>query len=95
MQLRVADRVRPAGRVSVLAGSPQKSDSHTQMNRSAAQLQLVGDGGPPRCPACGIRLYFGSDRQGQTYAQCDCGYRAYVERRTGKREEPVASAAGI
>ena len=44
---------------------------------------------------CGIRLYFGSDRQGQTYAQCDCGYRAYVERRTGKREEPVVSAAGI
>ncbi|HXE84512.1 MAG TPA: hypothetical protein VN513_14400 [Gemmatimonadales bacterium] len=58
------------------------------MNRTAAeeQLTLVKDGGAPRCPACGVQLFFQCDRQGRTYSQCDCGYRAYLERRPGKRE---------
>ena len=57
------------------------------MNRTAERLKLVPDGGPPRCPACSVQLYFRTDRQGRTYAQCDCGYRAYIERRSGIRPE--------
>jgi predicted RNA-binding Zn-ribbon protein involved in translation (DUF1610 family) len=58
------------------------------MNRRAAEerLKLVADGGAPRCPACGVQQVFQSDRHGRTYTHCDCGYRAYLERRTGKRE---------
>jgi DNA-directed RNA polymerase subunit RPC12/RpoP len=63
------------------------------MNRAAERLQLVKDGGPPRCPACGETLLFGSDRHGQTIARCQCGYRAFVERRTGKREPPPTTAS--
>lgn len=58
------------------------------MNRAEGRLQLVKDGGPPRCPSCGDTLAFVSDRYGQTIAQCPCGYRAFVERRSGKREPP-------
>lgn len=59
------------------------------MNRAAEEeeLTLVRDGGAPRCPACGVQQFFQCDRQGRTFAQCDCGYRAYLERRTGKRAE--------
>jgi hypothetical protein len=59
------------------------------MNRAAERLQLVKDAGPPRCPDCNKPLAFGSDRQGQTIARCGCGYHAFVERRTGKRETTV------
>ena len=53
------------------------------MNRAADLRKLVKDGGAPRCPACGVQQVFRCDRQGRTFAQCDCGYRAYVERRGG------------
>ena len=60
------------------------------MNRRAAteRLKLVADGGAPRCPACREQLFFQCDREGRTFSQCDCGYRSYLDRRTGKREEP-------
>jgi hypothetical protein len=61
------------------------------MNRAAAKSPLVADGGPPHCPACGGHLMFRTDRHGRAMAQCDCGYRAYVERRTGTRPEPPVS----
>lgn len=61
------------------------------MSRAAERLKLVIDGGPPRCPACNNWLEFGTDRQGQTMAHCGCGYKAYVERRTGKREPKPGS----
>ncbi len=62
------------------------------MTRALARAQLVADGGPPRCPACGGHLVFRTDRLGQTTEQCACGYRAYVVRRDGKRApEPPAS----
>ncbi len=64
------------------------------MNRSDKR-SLVADGGPPRCPACRVQLFFQSDRQGRTFAQCACGYRAYVERRTGKREEVAVNVVGV
>jgi hypothetical protein len=64
------------------------------VNRAEARSPLVADGGPPRCPSCGSRfLMFRTDRHGRAMEQCDCGHRAYVERRTGKRPEPVVSAA--
>ncbi|HEY3219226.1 MAG TPA: hypothetical protein VGJ80_00715 [Gemmatimonadales bacterium] len=60
------------------------------MNRAAERLQLVKDAGAPRCPTCGGWLEFGTDRHGRATARCKgCGYRAFVERRTGKREEPT------
>jgi DNA-directed RNA polymerase subunit RPC12/RpoP len=65
------------------------------MNRSATRLDLANDAGPARCPACEVRLFFRSDRLGRTYAQCDCGYRAYVERRSPQHEEVAVNAAGI
>jgi hypothetical protein len=68
-----------------VAGSAEHGEGGA-VNRSDKR-SLVADGGPPRCPACRVQLFFQSDRQGRTFAQCDCGYRAYIERRTGKREE--------
>ncbi|HET9385319.1 MAG TPA: hypothetical protein VFO67_09240 [Gemmatimonadales bacterium] len=65
------------------------------MNRSATRLDLANDAGPARCPACKVQLFFRSDRQGRTYAQCDCGYRAYVERKSAQHEDVSVSAAGI
>ncbi|MGH7607360.1 MAG: hypothetical protein ACREME_08475 [Gemmatimonadales bacterium] len=64
------------------------------MNRAAARSPLVADAGPPRCPICGSRqLAFRTDRHGRALEQCECGYRAYVVRRDGKREEPPAPIA--
>ncbi len=61
-----------------------------QLNRASAKSPLVADGGPPRCPACGDHLLFRTDRLGRAMEQCDCGYRAYVLRRDGKRLDPPA-----
>jgi len=58
------------------------------VNRAAARTPLVPDRGPARCPACREFLEFRTDRSGRMVEQCACGYRAYVERRTGKRDEP-------
>ena len=41
-----------------------------------------------RCPTCGEYLQFRTDRNGRMMEYCACGHRAFVERRTGKREEP-------
>lgn len=60
------------------------------MNHSAARLTLVGDRSV-RCPACGDYLEFKTDRAGRMTEECACGYRAYVERRTGKRDEEQAT----
>ena len=58
------------------------------VNRAAARIKLVGDRGPARCRACGEYLEFRTDRNGRMVEQCGCGYRAYVERRSGTRDEP-------
>ena len=65
------------------------------MNRPATPLELANDSGPARCPACEVQLFFRSDRQGRAYAQCDCGYRAYVERKSAQHEDVAVNAAGI
>jgi hypothetical protein len=58
------------------------------VNRTAARFQLVSDRGPARCPACQEYVEFRTDRYGRMMEVCACGHRAYVERRTGKRDEP-------
>ena len=58
------------------------------MNRAAARIPLVSDRGPARCPACKEFLEFKTDRYGRMMEQCLCGYRAYVERRSGKQDKP-------
>jgi len=58
-------------------------------NRAAARSPLVVDRGPARCPACHHYLEFRTDRFGRMVEQCACGHRAFVERRSGKREEPL------
>ena len=59
------------------------------MNRAAEKLGLVADRSGI-CPACREGyLEFKTDRLGRALEQCPCGYRAYVERRSGKREEPT------
>jgi len=58
-------------------------------NRSAARSPLVPDRGPARCPTCGEYLEFRTDRNGRMMEHCACGHTAFVERRTGKREEPT------
>lgn len=65
------------------------------MSRASERLKLVIDGGAPKCPACNGWLEFGTDRQGQTMARCGCGYRAYVERRTGRREPLPGGGTGM
>src|SRR6266576_2261381 len=50
---------------------------------------VVPDRGPARCPTCGEYLEFRTDRNGRMMEQCGCGHTAFVERRTGKREEPT------
>jgi hypothetical protein len=92
MQLRVCDRVRTTARVYVVAGFARQVGA---MNRADRRSLLVPDGGPPHCPACGVPLFFQSDRQGRTYSQCDCGYRAYLVRRTGKLEAVEVNVAGL
>jgi len=57
-------------------------------NRSAARSPLVPDRGPARCPTCAEYLEFRTDRNGRMMEHCACGHRAFVERRTGKRDEP-------
>jgi hypothetical protein len=60
------------------------------VNRTAERLGLVTDRSG-RCPACReVFLEFKTDRSGRAFEQCAaCGYRAYVERRSGKRDEPI------
>jgi hypothetical protein len=45
---------------------------------------MMTAGGPPRCPQCGQRLGFGTDRLGRTTESCLCGYRGYVALREGE-----------
>lgn len=52
-------------------------------NRELGRTGMVSDGGAPRCPACGLRLRFGTDRQGRATETCTCGYHAYVQTRGG------------
>ncbi|HEY7194014.1 MAG TPA: hypothetical protein VH542_00600 [Steroidobacteraceae bacterium] len=46
------------------------------------------DRGPARCPACRKYLTFRTDRFGRMVEYCSCGHLAFVERRSGKRDEP-------
>ena len=48
------------------------------MSRALARAGMMTAGGPPRCPECGLRLGFGTDRLGRTTESCVCGYRGYV-----------------
>jgi hypothetical protein len=57
------------------------------MNRAAERLGLVADRSL-RCPECREYMEFKTDRAGRALEQCACGHRAYIERRTGKCEEP-------
>ena len=59
-------------------------------NRAAARSPLVGDLGPARCPACREYFEFRTDSNGRLVEHCGCGHRAYVERRSGKRDEEKA-----
>ena len=59
------------------------------MNRAAERLGLVQDRSG-RCPACRETfLEFKTDSGGRALEVCVCGYRAYVERRSGKRDTDV------
>ena len=60
------------------------------MNKAAERLGLVGDRSL-RCPACGGYMEFKTDRAGRAMELCACGHRAYIERRTGKRDEEPKS----
>jgi hypothetical protein len=53
------------------------------VKRAAAPIQLAGNRGPARCPACGEIREFRTDRNGRILEQCGCGYRTYVERHSG------------
>jgi hypothetical protein len=55
--------------------------------RAAAPILLRGNRGPARCLACGENREFRTDRNGRILEQCGCGYRTYVERISGKRNE--------
>jgi hypothetical protein len=59
-------------------------------NRAAARSPLVADRGPPRCLTCQEYLEFRTDQFGRTLEQCPRGHRAWVERRSGKREDPMS-----
>jgi len=54
---------------------------------------MVGAGEAPRCPECRLRLGFGTDRSGRTVEQCVCGYKRYVELRTGSTGPTAAVGA--
>jgi hypothetical protein len=56
------------------------------VNKAAERLGLVTDRSV-RCPACHAYMEFKTDRAGRAMEVCACGHRAYIERRTGKRDE--------
>jgi hypothetical protein len=55
----------------------------TKSNRAEGRKALVSGGDPPRCPECGGWLGFGTDRQGRAVQSCDCGFKGYVQLRSG------------
>ena len=55
------------------------------MNKAAERLGLVADRSL-RCPACRELMEYKTDRGGRAMEVCACGHRAYIERRTGKRD---------
>jgi len=57
------------------------------MSRARGITAMLAAGGPPRCPQCGSRLGFSTDRLGRTTEACGCGYGAYVALRA---TEPIA-----
>ena len=59
------------------------------MNKSAARTPLVVGRGPASCPGCGEFFEFRTDTNGRLVEQCGCGYRAYVEQRSGKHDVVV------
>jgi hypothetical protein len=64
-----------------------------RVSRAAERLLLVADRSV-RCPACSkLWLAFKTDRIGRAFEECGCGYRAYVERRSGKRDAPAEAAS--
>lgn len=68
-----------------------------QVNRSRLILDRAGmvpDGGPPRCRGCGLRLQFGTDRDGRATESCVCGYYAYVKTRCGRVDLRQGGPAG-
>lgn len=60
------------------------------MNKPAERLGLVA-ARSVRCPECGGTMEFKTDRGGRALDVCACGYRAYIERRTGKRDEETGA----
>jgi DNA-directed RNA polymerase subunit RPC12/RpoP len=55
------------------------------VNKAAERLGLVADRSV-RCPECSSYMEFKTDRAGRAVEVCVCGYRAYIERRPGKRD---------
>ena len=65
------------------------------MSRSRGITAMLAAGGPPRCPQCGSRLGFSTDRLGRTTEACACGYGAYVAlRATDPVPHPAKNANG-
>lgn len=61
------------------------------MSRATERLALATDLSG-KCPACRVVfLEFRTDRAGRAVEQCSCGYRAYVARRSGTRDESTAA----
>ena len=60
------------------------------MNKAAERLGLVTDRSL-RCPECKELMEYKTDRGGRAMEVCACGHRAYIERRTGKRDEEQKS----
>ena len=56
------------------------------MSRASERQALVPDRGSAKCPTCGSFVEFRTDRFGRMIEQCECGHRAFVERRSGKRD---------
>jgi hypothetical protein len=61
------------------------------VNKAAERLGLVTDRSV-RCPECREYMEFKTDRAGRALEACACGYRAYIERRTGKRDAEKESS---
>ena len=89
-------RSRTVGYAAVITRSCTSPSSRARIssNRAAARSPLVVDRGPARCPTCKEFLEFRTDRFGRMVEFCPCGYRAYVERRSGKRDESGTSGTG-